>query len=154
MHQGSRIAGWIIVGLSTGCSVRGTWERIRTDPPNVAFPVDELVLNEDRTYSARWKSRGSERTSRGTYRHTFGKLMITQQGRKPRTYDVRRRLDGTLELRYTVGDRTATAILQRKPATRRQKVKPSTPADLDAAGTPGSNTGAADTEPGGADPSE
>lgn len=118
---------WLLpVALFGGCTVTGTWERVSTEPPNVPFPVDELTLSADRTYTARWEHDGREYYSSGTYEHRHGKLRIAESGRMPREYGARIRFDGRLELSMPVNKDAVKAVLRRKLLPIRQPAAEST----------------------------
>ncbi len=100
---------------ATGCSISGQWKRIATDPPQALFPVDHLTLDEDHQYTSRWERKGRKLASTGTYQYRGGKLSVAEYGRAPRDYGAHVRLDGKLELTYTINGQTITAILERYP---------------------------------------
>ncbi len=108
------IAG-LAVSVATGCSVSGSWKRVATDPPQAMFPLESLDLDDNHNYTARWKHKGRKFGSTGTYQYRHGTLSIAESGRAARDYDARLRLDGKLELTYTINGNTITALLERKP---------------------------------------
>lgn len=121
-----------IPGLATGCSISGEWKRIATDPPQAMFPVDRLTLDNDHRYTSRWEQKGRKLASTGTYQYQRGKLSVAEYGRAPRDYGAHVRLDGKLELTYTVNGETITALLERntkpKPVSKKEPEKgPSEP---------------------------
>ena len=97
----------------TGCSITGSWKRVRVDPPGVPFPVEHVTFGADRSYTASWSHEGSPRTSTGMFDWNGMRLDIHQSGMQPRSYRARRRLDGKLELIYGQGKGAVTAVLER-----------------------------------------
>lgn len=96
-----------------GCGVAGSWKRIAIDPPGIPFPLDRVTFDAQNHYTASWKQGGRERTSTGTYKSNMFTLEVAQHGQAARTYRVRRRMDGKLELIYNIGDRKVVATLER-----------------------------------------
>jgi len=116
-----RWPAWLaVISLVGGCSVTGTWKRVTTDPPNAPFPVDDLLLDAEGNYSAQWEHEGSKRASYGTYEFRGGELIIAQAGSMPRAYGARVRLDGKLELTYTVYGDSIKAVLERQQPPKEQ----------------------------------
>ncbi len=129
-----RWPAWLaVIALVGGCSVTGTWKRVTTDPPNAPFPVDDLLLDSDGNYTARWEYQGRSCGSYGTYEFRGGELIVTQTGAMPRTYGARVRFDGKLELTYTVNEDSIKAVLERqilpKEEPAAQERQPEAPPD-------------------------
>lgn len=103
-----------MISLVGGCSVTGTWKRVTTDPPNALFPVDDLLLDRDGNYNARWEHEGRKYGSYGTYEFRGGELIVAQAGSMPRAYGARIRLDGKLELTVSVNGDSVRAVLERQ----------------------------------------
>jgi len=118
------LAAVVVTASAGGCNVRGNWKRVATDPPQAMFPLDRLALGDDHHYTAEWKHKGRKLGSTGTYRYRGGTLSIAESGRVPRDYNARVRLDGRLELTYTINGNHVTAILERDP--RRDPKPPTT----------------------------
>ncbi len=128
---------WLVLVLMIlpvgGCGVTGTWKRVTTDPPNAPFPVDDLRLDRDGNYSARWKYKGRVLASHGTYEYRGGELIVSQSGSMPRSYGARLRFDGKLELTYAASGDSIKAVLERQllsipkeePAAQEEQGKPS-----------------------------
>lgn len=111
---------------TTGCQVSGTWTVAEVDPPGAGFPLQQLVLDPNRNYSALWTEDGEKKGSYGQYRWNGYQLKVAQAGRDPRTYGARLGLDGKLRMTYREDDQSVTALLTRRPASAPQAEAPAT----------------------------
>ena len=152
-NDGDSRVRWLLLVLMIllvgGCGVTGTWKRVTTDPPNAPFPVDDLRLDRNGDYSARWKYKGRVLTSHGTYEYRRGELIVAQSGSMPRTYGASLRFDGKLELTYTASGDSIKAVLERQllPIPKQEPAAQEEPVEIPPDGndpTPISPTDAAD----------
>lgn len=125
IKRATTLSAFVTVALTgSACHLRGEWKRVGTEPPQAMFPVDTLTLGEDQHYTALWEHRGRKLGSTGTYRYHRGTLSVAESGRAPRDYKARRRLDGKLELTYSINGQDVTAILERSPTPKEKKPEP------------------------------
>jgi hypothetical protein len=102
------------VGVTCGgCSLAGSYKTVAVDPPGLPYPIDRMSFDRNQRYTATWSHGGRTRTSTGQYRWDGSTLEVVESGRKPLSYQMRRRLDGKLVLTFGKGDGTVSAILVR-----------------------------------------
>ena len=103
------------LGLSAvGCALSGSWRTVSVEPAGAPVPLDRIDFEQGGRYTATWNDNGDARTGVGMYRWNGSTLTISQTGREPRRYRLRRRLDGNLALTYEGDSAKIVAILKRE----------------------------------------
>ena len=96
-----------------GCSIAGSWRVVSTEPPGAPFPVAVLTLDPNNTYTATGSNDARPRTTTGQYRWNGSRLDVLETGKVPRSYQARRRFDGSLVLTYEERGARVSATLVR-----------------------------------------
>jgi len=104
----------VLAGAVAGCALSGSWRTVSVEPPGAPAPIDRIDFGADGRYTASWSDDGDTRTSVGAYRWSGNTLTVTQTGREPRRYRLRRRLDGKLALVYEGDNAQVVAVLERQ----------------------------------------
>ncbi len=107
-----------VAGMISGCSLTGTWNTVKTDPPELMehAPFKMVTFNDQGEYSSTMERNGEMSTSTGAFTWNGFKLAITPTGGEMREYDGQMNVfTGQLILKHEHEGKKSTAWLEAVP---------------------------------------
>ena len=107
------ILSLMLIGLAGCGGIAGKWTLHEAEDEN--FPISNVTLNEDGTYTALSQYGDVNRESNGTYTFADGKLTFTPESGNTRVYDaVLTNMGGKLRVTSKEGDSEVVTVMKRK----------------------------------------
>lgn len=102
----SSLALGVLMAMMVGCAPKlaGSWETVDVQPAGASFPFNTVQFDPSGKYTASGLYDGSGRmtdevrTTTGDFRHSGSQLQFQPHKGDPQSYQMRRRLDGKMEI--------------------------------------------------------